>query len=256
METRQNTVRSLEDRIPYMKNQRRKKANRRLSMILLLFAVLIALVVYMQTSVSDVKAVNVNGLSWLTEDYVLAGTDLDTSTKIVQVSPSAIERNIRDVPGVKDVEVDRSWYNLVTIDIVEEKMIAYSRTDSDEVVVLADGSLHPTGSITDPETLKDGPLLREFTDQAELEKIASELEQVDDAMRARMSEIVFTKKDGEPTRYDIYMNDGNTIQTPTFKLSQTISKYAEIYENIPKGQRGIVVMDGGYYFVPYEKTEE
>ena len=63
METRQNTVRSLEDRIPYMKDQRRKKANRRLSTILILFAVLIALVVYMQTSVSDVKAVNVNGLS-------------------------------------------------------------------------------------------------------------------------------------------------------------------------------------------------
>ncbi|KAB2862537.1 MAG: FtsQ-type POTRA domain-containing protein, partial [Exiguobacterium chiriqhucha] len=133
METRQNTVRSLEDRIPYMKDQRRKKANRRLSTILLLFAVLIALVVYMQTSVSDVKAVNVNGLSWLTEAYVLAETDIDTSTKIVQVSPNGIERELRKVPGVKDVSVDRSWYNVVTIDIEEEKMIAYSRTDDEEV---------------------------------------------------------------------------------------------------------------------------
>lgn len=256
METRQNTVRSLEDRIPYMKDQRRKKANRRLSTILLLFAVLIALVVYMQTSVSDVKAVNVNGLSWLTEAYVLAETDIDTSTKIVQVSPDGIERELRKVPGVKDVNVNRSWYNVVTIDVVEEKMIAYSRTEKEEVVVLADGSLHPTGSITDPAKLKDGPLLREFTDETELVKIASELEQVDDAMRARMSEIVFSKQKGEPTRYEIYMNDGNTIQTPTFKLSQTVAKYGEIYENIPKGQRGIVVMDGGYYFVPYEKTKE
>ncbi|WP_215190879.1 cell division protein FtsQ/DivIB [Exiguobacterium sp. s7] len=256
METRQNTVRSLEDRIPYMKDQRRKKANRRLSTILILFAVLIALVVYMQTSVSDVKAVNVNGLSWLTEEYVLAGTDIDTSTKIVQVSPKEIERELRAVPGVKDVDVERSWYNIVTIDVEEEKMIAYSRTDQEEVAVLADGSLHPTGGITDPEKLKDGPLLREFTDKAELEKIATELEQVDDAMRARMSEIVFSKQDGESTRYEIYMNDGNTIQTPTFKLSQTVSKYGEIYENIPKGQRGTVVMDGGYYFVPYEKPKE
>ncbi|MFN3366889.1 MAG: cell division protein FtsQ/DivIB, partial [Exiguobacterium mexicanum] len=148
METRQNTVRSLEDRIPYMKDQRRKKANRRLSTILILFAVLIALVVYMQTSVSDVKAVNVNGLSWLTEAYVLAGTDIDTSTKIVQVSPKEIERELRAVPGVKDVDVDRSWYNIVTIDVEEEKMIAYSRTDQEEVAVLADGSLHPTGGIT------------------------------------------------------------------------------------------------------------
>ncbi|WP_114165478.1 cell division protein FtsQ/DivIB [Exiguobacterium sp. TNDT2] len=256
METRQNTVRSLEDRIPYMKDQRRKKANRRLSTILILFAVLIALVVYMQTSVSDVKAINVNGLSWLTEEYVLTKTDIDSSTNIVQVSPDKIERKLRALSGVKDVDVNRSWYNIVTIDIEEEKMIAYSRVDEDDVAVLADGSLHPTNGTTDPEQLKDGPLLREFTDKAELEKIANELEQVDDAMRARMSEIVFTKQKGEPTRYEVYMNDGNTIHTPTFKFSQTVSKYSDIYENIPKGQRGTIVMDGGYYFVPYEKANE
>lgn len=256
METRPNTVRSLEDRIPYMKNQRRKKANRRLSTILLLFAVLIVLVVYMQTSLSDVKAVNVNGLVWLTEADVLKGTNLDTSSKIVQLSPNEIEQTIRSLPGVKDAEVDRSWYNVVTVNVEEEKMIAYSRTESEEVVVLADGSLHPTGQIDDPKKLKDGPLLREFTDVTELEKVASELELVDDALRARMSEIVFSKKKGEPVRYEIYMNDGNTLLTPTFKLSQTVSKYGDIFENIPKGQRGTVVMDGGYYFVPYEKTKE
>ncbi|MCT4783591.1 MULTISPECIES: cell division protein FtsQ/DivIB [Exiguobacterium] len=256
METRQNTVRSLEDRIPYMKDQRRKKANRRLSAILLLFAVLIALVVYMQTSVSDVKAVNVSGLAWLTESYVLEQIDLDTTSKIVEVSPSRLEAAIRELPGVKDVEVDRSWYNIVTIKLEEEKMIAYSRTDDREVVVLADGSLHPTGQIDDPAKLKDGPLLRQFDKEADLEKVAGELEQVDDALRARMSEIVFQQQDGEPTRYEIYMNDGNTLLTPTFKLSQTVSKYGEIFENIPKGQRGTVVMDGGYYFVPYEKSEE
>ncbi|MFN4213317.1 MULTISPECIES: cell division protein FtsQ/DivIB [Exiguobacterium] len=256
METRQNTVRSLEDRIPYMKDQRRKKANRRLSAILLLFALLIALVVYMQTSVSDVKAVNVSGLDWLSEAYVLEKIELDTNSKIVEVSPKRLEATIKSLPGVKDVDVDRSWYNIVSIDLEEEKMIAYSRTDEEEVVVLADGSLHPTGQIDDPEKLKDGPLLREFTDVADLEKVAGELEQVDDAMRARMSEIVFSKRDGEPTRYEIFMNDGNTLVTPTFKLGQTVSKYGEIFENIPKGQRGTVVMDGGYYFVPYEKPKE
>ncbi|MCC5893059.1 FtsQ-type POTRA domain-containing protein [Exiguobacterium sp.] len=256
METRQNTVRSLEDRIPYMKDQRRKKANRRLSAILLLFALLIALVVYMQTSVSDVKAVNVSGLDWLSEAYVLDEVELDTNSKIVEVSPKRLEATIKALPGVKDVDVDRSWYNIVSIDLEEEKMIAYSRTDEEEVVVLADGSLHPTGQIDDPEKLKDGPLLRQFTDVADLEKVAGELEQVDDAMRARMSEIVFSKQDGEPTRYEIFMNDGNTLVTPTFKLSQTVSKYGEIFENIPKGQRGTVVMDGGYYFVPYEKPKE
>lgn len=256
METRQNTVRSLEDRIPYMKKQRRKKANRRLSTILLLFAVLIALVVYMQTSISDVKAVNVNGLYWLSEEYVLEKSDLSTSTKIVQVSPNKVEQAINSLPGVREAKVDRSWYNEITIDVDEEKMIAYSRDNEGEVVVLADGSVHPTGQIVKPEMLKDGPLLRQFKTDADMEKVAGELEKVDDATRARMSEIVFSKKEGEPTRYEIYMNDGNTLLTPTYKLNQNVSKYGEIFENIPKGQRGTIVMDGGYYFVPYEKNEK
>ncbi len=43
------------------------------------------------------------------------------------------------------------------------------------------------------------------------------------------------------------MNDGNTLMTPTFKLSETVVKYGDIFENIPKGQKGTVVMDGGFY---------
>ena len=98
--------------------------------------------------------------------------------------------------------------------------------------------------------------MREFNTEAELEKIASELERVDDATRARMSEVILSKRKDEPTRYEIFMNDGNTLLTPTLKLSEAVSKYGEIYENIPKGERGTVVMDGGFYFVPYEKTNE
>ncbi|WP_215141755.1 cell division protein FtsQ/DivIB [Exiguobacterium qingdaonense] len=256
MEPSQRTVRSLEDRIPYMKKQRRKKANRRMFSVLSLFGVLILLVVYMQTSMSDVKDVNVSGLFWLEESYVLQDMELDTTTKFISVSPKNMSEQMEKLPGVKRVEIDRSWYNKVRINVSEEKMIAYARADHGDVVVLADGSLHPTGTITDPKKLKDGPLLREFNTEEELEKIASELEGVDDATRARMSEVMLSKQKGEPTRYEIFMNDGNTLLTPTLKLSETVSKYGKIYENIPKGERGTVVMDGGFYFVPYEKTEK
>lgn len=256
MDPLQNTVHSLEDRIPYMKKQRRKKANRRMFSVLFLFGILIATVVYMQTSVSDVKEVKVKGLYWLRQEYVLQNTEIDTSAKVVSLSPNKLEAQIGEFPGVKRVEIARSWYNIVTVEVVEEKMIAYATVEKNDVVVLADGSLHPTRTITDPNKLKDGPLLRKFEKKADLEKIASELEHVDDATRARMSEIVLSKQEGEPTRYEIFMNDGNTILTPTFKLSQTVSKYGEIFENIPKGQQGTVVMDGGFYFVPYEKTKE
>ncbi|WP_214745592.1 cell division protein FtsQ/DivIB [Exiguobacterium sp. s189] len=256
MEPSQQTVRSLEDRIPYMKKQRRKKANRRMFSVLSLFGILILLVVYMQTSMSNVKEVNVSGLYWLDESYVFQDMELDTSTKFVSLSPSKMSAQMEKLPGVKRVDVDRSWYNVIHVNVTEEKMIAYARAETGDVVVLADGSLHPTGTITDPQKLKDGPLLREFNSEKELEKIASELEQVDDATRARMSEVILSKQEGEPTRYEIFMNDGNTLLTPTLKLSETVSKYGEIYENIPKGQQGTVVMDGGFYFVPYKKTNE
>ncbi|WP_214881699.1 MULTISPECIES: FtsQ-type POTRA domain-containing protein [unclassified Exiguobacterium] len=256
MEPSQQTVRSLEDRIPYMKKQRRKKANRRMFSVLSLFGILILLVVYMQTSMSNVKEVTVSGLYWLEESYVFQDMELDTSTKFIGLSPKKMSAQMEKLPGVKRVEIDRSWYNLVYVNVTEEKMIAYARADKGDVVVLADGSLHPTGTITDPRKLKDGPLLREFNSEQELEKIASELEQVDDATRARMSEIILSKQKGEPTRYEIFMNDGNTLLTPPLKLSETVSKYGEIYENIPKGERGTIVMDGGFYFVPYKKTNE
>ncbi|MGL6103365.1 MAG: cell division protein FtsQ/DivIB, partial [Exiguobacterium acetylicum] len=54
-------VRSLEDKIPYIREQRRKKANRRLIYVLILIGLLVGVVFYLQSSYSRVAQFDIDG---------------------------------------------------------------------------------------------------------------------------------------------------------------------------------------------------
>ena len=54
-------VRSLEDKIPYIREQRRKKANRRLIYVLILIGLLVGVVFYLQSSYSRVARFDIDG---------------------------------------------------------------------------------------------------------------------------------------------------------------------------------------------------
>ena len=63
---------SIEERIPKLKEKRRKKANRTLLFYLTLFFLLIAIIVYLQSPFSNVAYVAVEGNNVITDEQVIA----------------------------------------------------------------------------------------------------------------------------------------------------------------------------------------
>lgn len=67
---------ALEDRIPKLKEQRRRKANRRLIVLLCLFFTMIAVVAYVQSPLSHVKKITVIGNELLSKNEIIKYTEI------------------------------------------------------------------------------------------------------------------------------------------------------------------------------------
>src|SRR5690625_5861283 len=73
---------SIEDRIPKLKKQRKKKANRRLVFYLSLFFVLISIIIYLQSPLSYIKNIHVYGHHVLHENEIIELSDIKNDTNI------------------------------------------------------------------------------------------------------------------------------------------------------------------------------
>src|SRR5690625_5979789 len=83
---------SIQDRIPKLKEQRKKKANRRLVFYLSIFFLLILMSIYLQSPLSDIKTVAIKGNSFLSEEEFIEISDLEEQTNIWIINLKTIDR--------------------------------------------------------------------------------------------------------------------------------------------------------------------
>ena len=85
---------ALEDRIPMLKEQRRRKANKRLILLLILFFIMIAIVAYVQSPLSHVKKITVNGNELLSDSEILSLAKISKETNIWSVNKEEISSKL------------------------------------------------------------------------------------------------------------------------------------------------------------------
>ncbi|WP_029330909.1 cell division protein FtsQ/DivIB [Exiguobacterium oxidotolerans] len=242
------TVSSLEDKIPYIREQRRKKANRRLIYVLILIGLLIAVVFYLQSSYSRVATLEIDGVVNVKEaDIIQASRMKVKETHAFNVSEEAVLERIEDVPGIREATMTQSFLHNYQVNIVEEKEIAYAKDQPGDRIVLADGTIIPGKS---KEELFDAPILTGFTDQS-LERLTKELVKIEPKVRSRISEIVANDKT-DKGGLKLFMTDGNTVLLSTSAFSNSLNEYVKVISALPKGKTGTITIDGGIYFKPYK----
>lgn len=97
---------SIEDRIPKLKHQRRKKANRRLIMLLALFFILIAGVIYFQSPLSKVKEITVSGNESYTYEHIVEKSGLSYESNVWKISKGEVEEKLEKIQEIKQATVN------------------------------------------------------------------------------------------------------------------------------------------------------
>lgn len=245
----QGKIVSIEDRIPKLKQQRKKKANRRLISLLIFFLFLIALVVYFQSPLSNIKAIKVSGNTVFSNETIVEQSGLTEDMNIWKVDEAEIEQVLLKLPEMKEVKVATEFPNTVVISVKEHKRVAYIMEGENYIPVLENGkTLSVNGESEFPAS---APILFQFSEGKVLEKMIASLGQLPEEVRNSISEIHASPKETDKEAITLYMNDGYEVVATLATFVDKMSHYPAIVAQLDPEVKGIIDLEVGSYFKPY-----
>src|SRR5699024_10072473 len=203
---------SIEDRIPKLKEARKKKSNRRLIIYLVIFLILLFILVYLQTPLSEVKHIEVEGNQVLSEEEVIEAGEVEYDTNIWSVSKkktvNSLQKKKKNInnwsctkkktvnslqenPVIDSVKVERKLPQSLRIQLKENRVIGYLEEEDLFYPVLDNGTI-----VENREGNQGaGPVLRDFKNDEYLKDISSELKDTPDNIYKLISEITWSPTD-------------------------------------------------------------
>ncbi|ASN05849.1 cell division protein FtsQ/DivIB [Virgibacillus necropolis] len=246
---------SIEDRIPKLKQARKKKANRRLIFYLSIFFLLISIIVYLQSPLSHVHTIEVTGNKALSDKEVVEKSNLTTDTNIWMINQSEIQNAFDGNPIIDSVEVNRKLPWTVEIAIQEFKRVGYIKKESFFYPILGNGKVL---SKLKRETISgDAPLLINFDDESTLNQMTTELMKLPQNIRSMISEIHWKPQDDNKNKIVLYMSDGYMVDGTIRNFAEKMKVYPSIVAQLNPKSKGIIHIGVGVYFESFEdKTKD
>lgn len=244
---------SIEDRIPKLKQARKKKANRRLIFYLSIFFFLIAVIVYLQSSLSHIKTINVEGNSYIADEEIIASSNLTVGNNIWTINQSEIERLISKDPIVESVSVQRKLPWTINIHVSEGHIIGYIREDANYSPILGNGEIL---EVVGDTYHGDAPLLNGFDDENYLDRMAGQLKALPENILNLISEIHWEPTEDNQNNILLYMNDGFIVKGTIRNFAEKMEVYPSIVSQLDAEDKGIIHIGVGVYFESFDNKGE
>lgn len=244
---------SIEDRIPKLKQARKKKANRRLVFYLSIFFLLISIIVYLQSPLSHVKTVTVTGNSFVSDKEVQQMSNVTKKTNIWTVKEKKVKQELDKNPAIQSVEVTKKFPRTIKIHVTEYKRVGYVKQDDAYYPILGNGEVLST--FKQKSISGDAPLLLDFSDES-LHKMTDELDSLPKGILNMISEIHWKPTDDNTYKIMLYMNDGYLVDGTIREFADKMEVYPSIVKQLDPDVKGIVHIGVGAYFEPFDKGKK
>jgi cell division protein FtsQ len=245
---------SIEDRIPKLKQLRKSKANRRLVLLLSLFFILVACVLYFLSPLSHVQSVKVEGNRYITSKQIIKLSKVKKDQSIWKVDTSEKAANIKKNPEIKSAKITPIFPNSIKITVSEHKRIAYLSIGGKFSPILENGNV--LRELASGENPVFAPVLIGFKEGKALRLLLKELDKLPIEIQNAISEIHHdpTKTDG----YHIvmFMNDGYEVSATSRTLAEKMIHYPSIVSQLDPKVKGVIDLEVGSYFKAYHDAED
>jgi len=248
----QGKVVSLEDRIPKLKEQRKRKTNRRLVLLISVFFLLIICVIYFQSPLSHVGKISVKGNLSLTKKEIIEKSGISSQTNIWNMKNEDIEKKLLQLSQIKSVTIKKNLPNKVNIEIKEYKQIATLATGTSFSPVLENGVVLRNNSIK----ALNGPILTNFQKGKYLKHMAEQLQQLPSEITNSISEIHYDPNKTDSYHILLFMNDGYEVSATMRTLADKMVHYPSIISQLTPNVKGIIDLEVGSYFTPFKSKGE
>ncbi len=240
---------SIEDRIPKLKERRKRKTRIQLVILLISFFILITLVVYFSSSYSQVSHIEVTGNQYLSDEEITEWSEIQGDDFFITLSKKRVTEKIEAHEEIKNVTMDKQYPNKLVIEVEENGIIGYIKEGDVYIPVLESGLVIKKSATKTPTAL---PILYNFQQDQYLEKLAEQLNEMPKEVMNLISEVHYDPSEQDPTHIYLYMSDGMKVVGSITDLAEKMSYYTNIVANIsPPETKGVIDIEVGAYFTPY-----
>jgi cell division protein FtsQ len=244
---------SIEDRIPKLKQLRKKKANRRLILLLSFFFLLIACVLYFLSPLSHIKTISVKGNQYISSDLVIDVSELSHNTNIWKVNKNESAKKIEQLPEVKSAIIQAEFPNTVLITVKEHKRMAYLSKENSFHPIMENGKI--LAELKSGEIPVHAPVLVGFSEGKALNHLLEQLGKLPEQIRNSISEIHYKPTETDIYHITMYMNDGFEVSATSRTLSDKMIHYPSIISQLDPAIKGVIDLEVGSFFKAYTTPE-
>lgn len=232
----------IEERIPTLRERRRKRTNRKFAALLFIFVSLLLVLLYSQSTYSEIQSIEVKGAELFDGESYKQASTLQIGDSMWSFNSDEIERHIESLEWVESVSVQKKWLTSVEVEIEEFVEMGYLDQGNNYQVVLSNGIV-----LNQPVTNIEGPIFSNFEDEAKREALVEQLVNTEPEVQNLISQIILDPEEERADYITIYMNDGNEIKAILSTLAEKINYYPSVTAQLEE-QKGVIDMEVGIYF--------
>lgn len=162
-----------------------------------------------------------------------------------------IENSLEKSDWVESVQVKRKWLSSIHIEVKEFKQVGYVEKENALQIILENGkTIIPEDEIVPIE----GPIIADFEDEKIRLRLIKELKKLNSEVLLTISQINYVPTENDIYSIQVFMNDGNEVQALIPSFSSKMNYYPSIISQINPDQKGVIDMEVGSYFEPYQKV--
>lgn len=241
--------------LPYRPARPRMTSNRAMILFIILFFILLLCILYLQSPIARIQAVEVAGNQLLKAEEVIEASGLYQSSTLTLLHKRQIEKRIKSLPEVAQVELIYQFPNTVWIHIKEWQRIGNWETPEGPLVILENGAVlqHRTWQ----ENFKDKPFIRHWKDARLLPKLITELKKLPPSILTQIQSIQPHPKKRETEQIILYMKDGFEVHTTVSELGKQLPLYPQIARYLRQQQLkdGVLHLDEAAWYQLSGKDE-
>lgn len=234
------------------KKIKKKKLNIKRTFVFLLFIYIFSYGIYYVIN-RPIRHIEISGNNLVLDSEILRVSKLKDYPSIIKYSSNKIEKNIKSLKLVDEVNVKKWFGNVVKIKIKENKVLFHHK----DKIVLSNGNIIKNNL----DNIYGIPVLKNEINKEYYNQFIENFSKLEDNIIYEMSEIEYfplinnDEKIITNDRFKIIMNDGNTVITNAKSVS-VLNKYNDIYASLG-GKSGTINLDtneiNNLVFIPYEE---
>lgn len=212
-----------ENQVHKILKQKKKKKMKKKIKILFGVIFLIAIIGLFMSPVLKVKTIAIKGLQLIEKEDILQHISIKDSYYFL-LNKDNLEKQIKELERVKDVQVTSDLLGKINIDITEAQAIAYASINNQIYEINEVGQVIEIKDQERIDTLKSLPMVMNFKDLEMLKKFASEYKDVSSLNRYNMSDISLKPMPADETLLECLLIDDYIIYIRIEDLSSRLGE--------------------------------